>query len=404
MIKNSKLQNFFLVLFVFLLPTQLALHFWPSFAFVYGIRIDYLAPTIYLTDILFALYVYLAKSNLVLVFSKHKKTILILSTFLVVNCFFSTDKALSIIKSLKYLEVFFLFTVIQVNNDKNFKKRIVTTLVFSACFFSAIGIAQVFLGTTTGFFYLLGERSFNISSPGIALVYVFGNTLMRAYSTFSHPNSLAGYLVVVLLVSHFENLQKYGFFYRFSLFIVWVCLLLTFSFSAFVGLLFSFLVFSFYTKNKKNWLTTLKLLFTLSLFTPLFVNKVYSLFSTFGTSVTERLDLAFISGQVVASNYLFGSGLNTFIPMITKSTGVLGKFWLLQPVHNIFLLTFAELGFLGTIYFYLALFKKFANSNKFIFTLVSFVMVTGLLDHYWLTLQQNLLIAGLVFGLYQSKN
>jgi len=34
------------------MPTQLALHFWPSWAHVFGIRVDYLAPTLYLTDLL----------------------------------------------------------------------------------------------------------------------------------------------------------------------------------------------------------------------------------------------------------------------------------------------------------------------------------------------------------------
>ena len=45
------------LLFILLLPTQTSLHFWPDFAYVFGIRVDYLAPAIYLTDIvLFVLF------------------------------------------------------------------------------------------------------------------------------------------------------------------------------------------------------------------------------------------------------------------------------------------------------------------------------------------------------------
>jgi len=42
----------FFYLLILFLPTQLGRHFFFDFSFVSGIRIDYLAPTIYLTDIL----------------------------------------------------------------------------------------------------------------------------------------------------------------------------------------------------------------------------------------------------------------------------------------------------------------------------------------------------------------
>src|SRR5438105_4334390 len=42
----------FIFLLLFLLPTQLGKHFWPEFSFVQGLRIDYLSPTLYVTDML----------------------------------------------------------------------------------------------------------------------------------------------------------------------------------------------------------------------------------------------------------------------------------------------------------------------------------------------------------------
>src|SRR5687767_12118252 len=38
--------------FLLFLPTQLGIHFWPDFSSIFGIRVDYLSPTIYLTDLL----------------------------------------------------------------------------------------------------------------------------------------------------------------------------------------------------------------------------------------------------------------------------------------------------------------------------------------------------------------
>ena len=56
-LKWLSVERYLVNLFVFLIPTQLALHFWLPGSFVFGIRVDYLAPSIYLTDILFVLIV-----------------------------------------------------------------------------------------------------------------------------------------------------------------------------------------------------------------------------------------------------------------------------------------------------------------------------------------------------------
>src|SRR5438552_2386080 len=50
-----KLHRIFFFLLILFLPTQLGLHFWPAWAMVLGRRIDYLAPTVYGTDILIIL-------------------------------------------------------------------------------------------------------------------------------------------------------------------------------------------------------------------------------------------------------------------------------------------------------------------------------------------------------------
>ena len=48
----KKIHRILFFLLLLLLPVQLGRHFWPEFALVFGIRIDYLSPTIYLTDLL----------------------------------------------------------------------------------------------------------------------------------------------------------------------------------------------------------------------------------------------------------------------------------------------------------------------------------------------------------------
>jgi O-antigen ligase len=81
--------------------------------------------------------------------------------------------------------------------------------------------------------------------------------------------------------------------------------------------------------------------------------------------------------------------------------------WWLQPVHNIFLLMLVEIGTLGLLImlivilrfiFYLS--KK--GSGDFLIFFWAFA-ISGLNDHYWLTLQQTTLILVIITGLILSK-
>src|SRR5215469_9265549 len=52
---KNKIESLLLSLFFLLLPTQLGKHSWPDFSYVSGIRIDYLSPIIYVTDVILVL-------------------------------------------------------------------------------------------------------------------------------------------------------------------------------------------------------------------------------------------------------------------------------------------------------------------------------------------------------------
>lgn len=212
---------------------------------------------------------------------------------------------------------------------------------------SIVGIGQFLLGRTLGFTFL-GERTFSISTPGIALQNFFDKEHLRAYSFFSHPNSLAGYLFVLVII-FFRKLKPLWL----TVLISFTAFLLTFSLSAFSGALFG-----------------LPILFTG--------------FDLNAPEISERVQLINISKEVVAKNFLIGQGLGTF-PLINS---------LMQPVHNIFLLALSETGVVGfgALCF---LFFKLLKRNWYIFI---FVLITGLLDHYWLTLQQNMILFSLVYG------
>lgn len=106
---------------VFFLPTQLALHFWPSYSFVFGIRVDYLSPAIYFTDILVAVllafYIVNDAKILKLFLEKYKVLFISLILFALLNTIFSTVPLVSLYKWSKFVEYAFFGIYIYFRKD-----------------------------------------------------------------------------------------------------------------------------------------------------------------------------------------------------------------------------------------------------------------------------------------------
>jgi len=395
MFTNSirKIEKATLFLLLFLLPTQLALHFWPSWAFVFGIRVDFLSPSIYATDILavilFLLNLMSDGRSLLKFLTKYKFYVLTFLLFAVINTTFSTSPFESAYKWLKIAE--FAFVAYYFSKQKVLEiSSIIKTLLLSSAVFSLIGILQFIKGGTVGgVLYFLGERTFNLNTPGIALVVINGVSHLRAYSTFSHPNSLAGFLGIVIILVLTNGHLKRSKLKILALVVSSVCFILTFSLSAYAGIL-AVLFFYFISKKHKLFRPAvyifLFLSITLSLLLPLTSSFILNRFPEISQNLSQRLDLAIISGKLISQRFFSGQGLGTFI---------ISAPWLRQPVHNIFLLVFAETGVLGLLFFGYIIFKVMIK-NPLVFI---FIIITGLTDHYWLTLQQNLLLLSILCGL-----
>jgi hypothetical protein len=357
----KKVELLILYLLILLLPSQLAYHFWPDWSFVFGIRVDYLSPTVYLTDILIVglLFIWFIR---VKVFPKF---IFVLVLFAIINSYFSISPIASITKWAKVLELS-LFAFYVSKNKSYFQGRnFLVVLSISLAAFSLIGILQFINGGTLGgALYYLGERSFNLSTPGIALENIMGREYLRPYSTFPHPNSLAGYFSVFLVL--YPNLLKVPFF------LSGLVVLISGSLSAYLGIVGTLLF--------KN----LSRVFLVSVVVISLILPIVSIGGG-GEVVEERMILAKLAGEIISSRFFVGSGLNTFV--YNNS--------LMQPVHNIFLLVFSELGIFGLLGFCWLFFKGFARLPK----VFVFILLTGFFDHYWLTLQQNMVLLALVFGL-----
>ncbi|MFZ3301466.1 MAG: O-antigen ligase family protein [Microgenomates group bacterium] len=356
----------------FLLPTQLGLHFNNFDSTVYGFRIDYLIPTLYLTDIVALLIIILGLRNIIFssTFNFTKKHYLLIAAyfgFAILNISNSLLIIPALYKWLKVTEMILLGVVINKTKTFDVFKNFIRPLSYSVFIICLLGIAQFINNESIGgLFYLLGERTFMFNDPNIA---------PYPYSTFSHPNSFAGFLLVfsIFLLEYRKKFVTKHFWTL--LILVGINLVLTNSLNVYIA-------------------TTLILLMkyiNIKTFAPLVFVDLSARY------ITHRIELIKSALTIIKENFWFGVGFNNFVPNLVKVSNTFVNAWELQPVHNIFLLIFSETGIIGFIVFMFLIFSSISLSN---YPLIA-VVLTGLNDHYWITLQQNILL--LVFVLALSK-
>ena len=403
------MRKLVLWILVFLLPTQLGYHLWPNFSFVSGFRIDYLSPTIYLTDLILILF-------LLLFWKKpNPKLFIPLLILALTNIFFANLPLLSLFFWARlFLYALFFNSLLKVTN---LKKLIYTPLLASTVLIIIIQFVQFFFQRSIGGpLYFLGERSFNFYTPNIARLNLSGlGVILRPYSIFSHPNSLAGYLLLslVILKSYSKKYQKTAIsqsptaitrnklaaFSRFQfsnieLVETLISLAIIFTFSKIA-------IFTLFLLKLKN-IKTLKRITRLAIiagFLPLlvvFTNIKY----TPGDSFLTRAFMGYPTSKIIKQNLITGTGLKGFVPSLAKhlSPSHLSNSSL-QPVHSLPLLVLAELGILGLISLAVIVFTFFKIENLLLTQTLLVVFLTGAVDHYWWTLPQNQLILILALAL-----
>ena len=200
-------------LLLVLLPAQPGYHLWPGWALVLGRRIDYLSPTLYLTDIIIFLLLiswYVGKRKKI--HFPILQTILIIG-FIVTNIYFAANRWVAFFSWIKILELVALGIYIVKTKPKF--SAIIFPLSVGVFYSSVIAIIQFLLQHSIGGpLWFLGERTFSATTPGIAQIPLcFPNKLncplmLRSYATFPHPNVLGGYLAVLLpVILQYSNNQ-----------------------------------------------------------------------------------------------------------------------------------------------------------------------------------------------------
>lgn len=359
------------------LPTQLGLHFWPLFSFIGGHRSDYLSPTLYFLDLPIIILIFVS-------LYKHFPQIKIslLNIFLSILILFNTINAIrpevAIFHYLRFFEIFFLAYSLILNSSK-FQTVLARLFSISLILFSSLAWMQFSLQhSLNGLWYLFGERQLNLYTSNVAKISLNSwGLFLRPYSTFSHPNSLAGFLIVSVFILKYFFDKKPSKILIFSLVICLLTIFLTFSRTAIflVVVLFAFHLF------KKNSLYIIPFLLLPLLY-----------FTGNQSSITERFTGVTVALNQIIVHPIWGIGFGN-APLVTPDR---------QPIHCVPLLLILELGlplFLCLIFIlikYIVNFRKLPQTLLFAWVCI---VATSLVDHYWMTQIQNQLLTATLISL-----
>lgn len=390
----KKLEHILLFLALFFLPTQLGRHFWPQFSYIYSLKIDYLSPTLYFWDILVIILIFswLAQNPRI------NKLAVNLSLFFLITQVISLLNSYNVGAGLFRLEQYTLSSLfgVYIASQKWYELRpkLILPFILGIIGEGVITLAQFLKGSTVGL-WILGERSFTISTPGIAKFDFYGKEFLRPYATFPHPNILAAYLLITTLL--LESVRGHAFkFWSLSTVLVGsAAIFLTVSRAA---ILASVTVLFF--KLKGRWLVLI--LVFLIILLPVLYTRFISLINFDNLTLLRREQLAEDAIKVFLSSPVFGVGLNNFIPY-TSGEIITGPSRFLQPVHNIYLLLLSETGLIGAfgfVFFLIYSLRSVPNKNILLIWMV--ILFLGIFDHFFLTLPQGYRLFFLVWGLTLS--
>jgi hypothetical protein len=325
-----------------------------------------------------------------------------------ISIFWSQNQPVALFRSIKLIEYYLLYIYILLRfvpretNKSSTWNNTFSIIIFISIFQSIIGILQFITQRSIGL-YWLGESHISQVMPGVAKIILNGHTLIRSYGLFPHPNIFAGFLLLsIVLCMIYKNtnhrplllssrIRFKGFTIvigrknlDFIIFIQSFALILSFSKSAIIGLAIAlFYIYvppasrrrasprveagveqycsfrgGIHTKNltaNRNFrviiLSLLIIVFWLHLAGPNFDSILYK-------SLNERILYLNVSRGTIMANPLIGVGIGQFVVDMAKYTPKL-EAWQFQPVHNVFLLVWSELGIVGLGLFIYWLYKMF---------------------------------------------
>ncbi len=439
--KNFVLQGdwalYFFYAFVFSTPFWRRLEIETDFSYLMDVKyVDYLTYSLYYFEIFFLVafiwwlgQMFLLKKRIVL----GDKMMLASLALVLFSSIVSLWKAeflgigLYYIFVLLWLFLIYLFIINKIRTKESMRGLLVA-LVASGFFQSLVALGQFLRNGYLGF-HFLGEQLIDPEKIGVAKIAINGVNHIRSYGTFSHPNTLAFFLVITGFVALHLFLEAKRKRSRTILVVVFtaiaVALLLTFSR---IGWLTGFGLWSiflarYWWKNKQQSFQEITkyffgaivaLVLAVILVGPMIVNRVNPALATTWESwetrnivivksitlVTSPSSLLEINLGNLSLHPFIGVGIGNFmINIIFPLTGY--PLWMAEPAHNTFLMVLVEIGFLGLLGFLALCFyiwKVAKDAPSFLQYCLATLFITMFFDHGFWDVRQAQILMIILFG------
>lgn len=446
----GKINRFLLWLALFILPWQLRHTL--LFAEHQGQFFEYASISIYLSDILIILvlltwWLAIGKPRITTGPAAIFWPLTLLIAWLWVSVDYSrftTGNWLVGINNAAHFSLFYLFYLYLISEVRNLK-TILIPLIWGCGLQAVVAIGQYAVNHSLGLKWL-GESVLNPAELGIPVVMVDGVRHLRAHGALPHANVLGGYLAVVLVwgLLIYTTIQtgwrKFG--YGGLLTLGLIALLFSFSRAAWLAFgiaLIGWIIWRIGYQRKVSaggWAIIAVVLVAAISQSPAVVSRFEAnQIALERESLVSRVNQLSQFKSIYYKYPLIGVGIGQYTLYLEKQDisemgwhydsslpgwvyNLSHQVWDYQPVHNIFLLVLAEVGWIGEILFILLLLGVLWTGGRLLraqkslsnFTALSSVLAIislGLFDHYLWTLQQGRLIlfltVGMVVILYQNR-
>jgi hypothetical protein len=407
--RYSQFVEYFFYAVLFLLPWQT--RYIIEQGYFSGQKWEYTTYSFYVIDglilLLFVLSWFYKKNNQhdKAVETRHASSLLLIVSYIIIvflSIYWAFEQELAFYYLVRFLGiVIFLYLLFKINLDF---KKICWSLVLAGLMQAILGIVQFFTQKVWACKWL-GMASHDPSVLGDQVIENAAGRWLRAYGALPHPNILAGFLVICLILAIYLYLHQNKKIIPGAISVILLIgLFFTFSRASFlallVGLLFIFLVIHyFYQPVKKPYLNLLLcLLCVLTMLTGFYHSLITGRFSLDDRleqkSITDRATYITDSLNIIEHYWPTGVGIGNY----TEAAKT-------QPVHNIYLLIFCETGIFGLAVIILLLINSFIKIRLnnlvtvFIGTILLANIVIGFFDHYLWTLNFSSLLFWLPIGL-----
>ena len=266
--------------------------------------------------------------------------------------------------------------------------------------------------------YWFGESHLSAATIGVAKIVAHGTTLVRGYGTFPHSNLLAAFLVCATILNLYLITKSYqksrGIFLYICQFLNVFGIFVSFSRGGMLALFVGIAIFVVILSKIKGISRATQAILPALTATALAITILWPYLESRATvsdnAVLERRFYNQIGLNIALDKPIFGVGAGTSVLHMKQYTDKQLEPWQNQPIHNFYLISWAELGIGAILLIFVILLPIFTlfkgKKSEWNIGLIAIgVGFLGLfmLDHYFYTIWTTQILLWMIIGLSMKE-